>query len=63
MSSDGRSDLAYEYPTGAVPDSPVGIHPVPILDVTPTLADKRPMRVLEAESPQPLNVTAPTFIP
>jgi hypothetical protein len=59
MSSDGNDDLAYEYPTGAVADSPVPLSqeypvntpvsvPVPIVDFT-TL--------------QPLNVAAPPFSP
>jgi hypothetical protein len=59
MSSDGNNDLAYEYPAGAVADSPVPFSseiatnaPVPI-----------PIPVIDFTTLQPLDPAAPVFSP
>jgi hypothetical protein len=59
MSSDGNDDLAYEYPAGAVADSPVPLsqeHPVD----TPVSI---PIPIVDFTTLQPLNAVAPVFSP
>jgi hypothetical protein len=59
MSSDGNDDLAYEYPAGAIADSPVPLlqeHPVD----TPVSV---PVPIVDFTTLQPLNIAAPTFSP
>jgi hypothetical protein len=59
MSSDGNDDLAYEYPAGAVADSPVPLsqeHPID----TPVSV---PVPIIDFTTLQPLNAVAPIFNP
>jgi hypothetical protein len=59
MSSDGNDDLAYEYPAGAVADSPVPLsqeHPID----TPVSV---PVTIVDFTTLQPLNAVAPIFNP
>jgi hypothetical protein len=59
MSSDGNNKLAYEYPTGAIADSPIPFpqeHPVN----TPVSV---PIPIVDFTTMQPLNITAPVFSP
>jgi hypothetical protein len=59
MSSDGNDDLAYEYPAGAIADSPVPLsqeHPVN----TPVSV---PVPIVDFTTLQPLNAVAPVFSP
>jgi hypothetical protein len=59
MSSDGNDDLTYEYPAGAVADSPIPLsqeHPID----TPVSV---PIPIVDFTTLQPLNVTAPVFSP
>jgi hypothetical protein len=59
MSSDGNNDLAYEYPAGAVADSPIPLsqeYPVN----TPISV---PISIVDFTTMQPLDATAPVFSP
>jgi hypothetical protein len=59
MSSDGNDDLAYEYPAGAIADSPVPLsqeHPVN----TPVYV---PIPIVDFTTLQPLSTSAPVFSP
>jgi hypothetical protein len=59
MSSDGNDDLAYEYPAGAIADSPVPLsqeHPID----TPVSV---PIPIVDFTTMQPLNAVAPVFSP
>jgi hypothetical protein len=59
MSSDGNNDLAYEYPAGAVADSPVPLsqeHPID----TPVSV---PIPIVDFTTMQPLNAVTPVFSP
>jgi hypothetical protein len=61
MSSDGNNDLAYEYPAGAVADSPIPFSHELIVD-TPVRV-LVPIPVVDFTTLQPLSTTAPTFVP
>jgi hypothetical protein len=59
MSSDGNDDLAYEYPAGAIADSPIPLsqeHPIN----TPVSV---PIPIVDFTTMQPLNAVAPVFSP
>jgi hypothetical protein len=59
MSSDGNDDLAYEYPAGAIADSPIPLsqeHPID----TPVSV---PIPIVDFTTMQPLNAVAPVFSP
>jgi hypothetical protein len=59
MSSDGNNDFAYEYPAGAIADSPVPLsqeHPID----TPVSV---PVPIVDFTTLQPLNAVAPVFSP
>jgi hypothetical protein len=59
MSSDGNDDLAYEYPAGAIADSPIPLsqeHPID----TPISV---PIPIVDFTTMQPLNAVAPVFSP
>jgi hypothetical protein len=59
MSSDGNDDLTYEYPAGAIADSPIPLsqeHPVD----TPVSV---PIPIVDFTTLQPLNAVAPVFSP
>jgi hypothetical protein len=59
MSSDGNDDLAYEYPAGAIADSPIPLsqeHPID----TPVSV---PIPIIDFTTMQPLNAVAPVFSP
>jgi hypothetical protein len=61
MSSDGNDDLAYEYPAGAIADSPVPLsqeHPIDTPVSVPI-----PVSVVDFATLQPLNAVAPVFNP
>jgi hypothetical protein len=59
MSSDGNNDLAYEYPAGAVADSPVPFSQTNPID-TPISV---PVPIVDLTTLQPLNATAAVFSP
>jgi hypothetical protein len=65
MSSDGNNDIAYEYPTGAVADSPVPFSqehsvntpvsvPIPIVDFT----TMQPLNAAPVHSPRPVTASS-----
>jgi hypothetical protein len=59
MSSDGNDDLAYEYPAGAIADSPIPLsqeHPVD----TPVSV---PVPIVDFTTLQPLSAVTPVFSP
>jgi hypothetical protein len=58
MSSDGNNDLAYEYPTGAVADSPVPFSQENSVNTPVTV----PVPIVDFTTLQPLNVEAPVLI-
>jgi hypothetical protein len=59
MSSDGNQDLAYEYPVGAIADSPV-----PFSQENPTAASVTgPVPIVDFTTLQPLSASAPVFSP
>jgi hypothetical protein len=59
MSSDGNDDLAYEYPAGAVADSPI-----PLLQENPIDTPVHvPIPIVDFTTLQPLSVSAPVFSP
>jgi hypothetical protein len=61
MSSDGNDELAYEYPAGAIADSPIPFsqeHPIN----TPVTVHA-PIPIVDFTTLQPLNAVAPTFVP
>jgi hypothetical protein len=57
MSSDGNNDLAYEYPTGAIADSPI---PFSQENSNPTSI---PIPIVDFTTLQPLSPVAPVFSP
>jgi hypothetical protein len=59
MSSDRNDELAFEYPTGAVADSPIPFLQENAVD-TPVSA---PIPIVDFTTMQPLNPVAPTFNP
>jgi hypothetical protein len=59
MSSDGNNDLAYEYPAGAVADSPVPFSQTNPVD-TPVIV---PTPIVDFVTLQPLDPTATVFSP
>jgi hypothetical protein len=59
MSSDGNDDLAYEYPAGAIADSPIALSQEISVD-TPVCV-QAPIPVVDFTTLQPLSITAPTF--
>jgi hypothetical protein len=59
MSSDGNSDLAHEYPTGAIADSPVPFSQEYSIN-TPVSV---PIPIVNFTTLQPLNDAAPIFSP
>jgi hypothetical protein len=61
MSSDGNDDLAYEYPAGAVADSPIPL--THELSVNTPVRVQAPIPVVDFTTLQPLSITAPTFVP
>jgi hypothetical protein len=61
MSSDGNDDLAYEYPAGAVADSPIPLSHE--LSVNTPVRVQAPIPVVDFTTLQPLSITAPTFVP
>jgi hypothetical protein len=59
MSSDGNQDLAYEYPVGAIADSPI-----PFSQENPTAASiTGPVPIVDFTTLQPLSASAPVFSP
>jgi hypothetical protein len=61
MSSDGNDDLAYEYPAGAIADSPVLLSQE--LSVETPVRVSAPVSVVDFTTLQPLSIAAPTFVP
>jgi hypothetical protein len=61
MSSDGNDDLAYEYPAGAVADSPIPLSHE--LSINTPVHVQAPIPVIDFTTLQPLSITAPTFVP
>jgi hypothetical protein len=61
MSSDGNDDLTYEYPAGAIADSPISLPHELVVD-TPVRV-QAPIPVVDFTTLQPLTPTAPTFVP
>jgi hypothetical protein len=61
MSSDSNDDLAYEYPAGAIADSPILL--LHELAVDTPVRVQAPIPVVNFTTLQPLSVTAPTFVP
>jgi hypothetical protein len=59
MSSDGNNDLTYEYPAGAVADSPVPFSQENSINTPVTV----PVPIVDFTTLQPLNVEAPMFNP
>jgi hypothetical protein len=59
MSSDGNNDLAYEYPTGAIADSPIPFSQENSVD-TPVSV---PVPIVDFTTMQPLNAIALVFSP
>jgi hypothetical protein len=59
MSSDGNDDLAYEYPAGAIADSPIPFSQENTID-TPVSV---PIPIVNFTTMQPLNPIAPVFSP
>jgi hypothetical protein len=59
MSSDGNNDLAYEYPAGAIADSPIPLSQENPVD-TPVHV---PIPIVDFTTLQPLSVDAPVFSP
>jgi hypothetical protein len=59
MSSDGNDDLAYEYPAGAVADSPIPLSQENPVD-TPVHV---PIPIVDFTTLQPLSINAPVFSP
>jgi hypothetical protein len=61
MSSDGNNDLAYEYPAGAVADSPIPIsHELSVDTPVHVLV---PISIVDFTTLQPLSIGTPTFVP
>jgi hypothetical protein len=59
MSSDGNQDLTYEYPIGAIADSPI-----PFSQENPTAASiTGPVPIVDFTTLQPLSASAPIFNP
>jgi hypothetical protein len=61
MSSDGNDDLAYEYPAGAVADSPIPLSNE--LSVDTPVHIPAPISIVDFTTLQPLSISAPTFVP
>jgi hypothetical protein len=61
MSSNGDNDLAYEYPTGAVADSPIPFSHELAVD-TPVRV-QAPISVVNFTTLQPLSTTTSAFVP
>jgi hypothetical protein len=61
MSSDRNNDLAYEYPAGAIADSPIPLSQE--LAVNTPVCVHAPIPVVDFTTLQPLTATAPTFVP
>jgi hypothetical protein len=61
MSSDGNNDLAYEYPAGAVADSPIPLSNE--LSVDTPVHIPTPISIVNFTTLQPLSTSAPTFVP
>jgi hypothetical protein len=59
MSSDGNNDLAYEYPAGAVADSPIPFSQENAIDTPVTI----PVPIVDFTTLQPLNASASMFSP
>jgi hypothetical protein len=59
MSSDGNDDLAYEYPAGAIADSPIPLSQEHSIN-TPVSV---PVPIIDFTTLQPLNAVAPVFSP
>jgi hypothetical protein len=59
MSSDGNDDLAYEYPTGAIADSPVPLSQEHPIDTPVTV----PVPIVDFVTLQPLDPAATVFSP
>jgi hypothetical protein len=61
MSSDSNNDLAYEYPAGAVADSPIPLsHELSIDTPVHVLV---PISIVDFTTLQPLSIGAPAFVP
>jgi hypothetical protein len=59
MSSDGNNELAYEYPVGAIADSPIPFSQTNSIDTPVTV----PIPIVDFTTMQPLNPVAPIFSP
>jgi hypothetical protein len=59
MSSNGDNELAYEYPAGAIADSPVPFWQEHSVN-TPVSV---PIPIIDFTTMQPLNTAAPVFSP
>jgi hypothetical protein len=61
MSSDGNNELAYEYPAGAVADSPIPFSQE--YPINTPVAVHSPIPVVDFTTLRPLSTAAPTFVP
>jgi hypothetical protein len=61
MSSDSNNDLAYEYPAGAIADSPIPLSHE-LADDT-SVRVQNPIPVVDFTTLQRLSIAAPTFVP
>jgi hypothetical protein len=59
MSSDGNNELAYEYPVGAIADSPIPFSQENAVDTPITV----PIPIVDFTTMQPLSPSAPVFNP
>jgi hypothetical protein len=59
MSSDSDNDLSYEYPVGAIADSPIPFSQTNPIDTTVNV----PVPIIDFTTLQPLSPTAPVFSP
>jgi hypothetical protein len=61
MSSDGNDELAYEYPAGAIADSPIPFSQE--FPINTPVDVHTPIPVVDFTTLRPLTTNAPTFVP